>query len=396
MWKLLSMKKNLVAFVSYAHADDAYDKGAITDLARRLEGAIRAFTGQSDLQVFIDRTSIEWGDTWRIRLAEGLADSMILIAIVTPNYLSSHECRNEIEAFLALPEREHWLLPIYYMEVTDFDARDDLVSKAIHRQQYKDWHELRTVGRTSIKLRKAIEELARRIRDLLRTAQLEQQSNLPVVSEDSSREYRAQATGADAKGRDWIDCVLAARAASDNEEYALARALLLEALDQSRNAELLHELAFVDWYDGALDAAVAEFEQALAELPAESDRLTVLSNLGQARVERGDFKRGIDELTTVVEKHPDEVVRAYARSTRALGFGGIGRFQEALEELAAAEQVTPDNAWLHFNRARVLDWQKDPGASACYLRSLVLKSPPLNRPKRQMAQRRLLEMGWRG
>ncbi|HSB69265.1 MAG TPA: hypothetical protein VLT62_08050, partial [Candidatus Methylomirabilis sp.] len=157
------------------------------------------------------------------------------------------------------------------------------------------------------------------------------------------------------------------------------------------NAELVHELAIVDWYDGALDAAVAEFEQALT---AGIDRITVLQGLGQARVERGDFQLGIEELTAVVEHHPDDLARAYARSTRAVGFGGIGRFRDALEELAAAEQVTPDNAWLHFNRARVLDWQRDPRASASYIRSLVLTSPPLNRPKRQMAQRRLLEIGW--
>jgi hypothetical protein len=74
----------------------------------------------------------------------------------------------------------------------------------------------------------------------------------------------------------------------------------------------------------------------------------------------------------------------------------IGRFQQALDELASAEQVTPDNAWLHFNRARVLDWQGDQAQAArvSCLRSLVLESPPLNRPKRQMAQRRLHELGW--
>jgi hypothetical protein len=88
-------------------------------------------------------------------------------------------------------------------------------------------------------------------------------------------------------------------------------------------------------------------------------------------------------------------LQAYARSARALGLGGIGRFPEAIKELAAAEQVTPDNAWLHFNRARVLDWQGDPAACASYVRSLVLQSPPLNRPKRQMAQLRLRDLGWR-
>jgi hypothetical protein len=101
----------------------------------------------------------------------------------------------------------------------------------------------------------------------------------------------------------------------------------------------------------------------------------------------------------VIERHSDSISyigQAYARSTRALGLGGIGRFQEAFEEFAAAERVTPKSAWLHFNRARVLDWQGDPTARAGYLRSLVLGDPPLNRPKRQMAQRRLAVLGLEG
>lgn len=386
------MAKNLVAFVSYAHDDDEYDEGAITHLARRLEGALRAFTGQSDLQVFIDRASIEWGDTWRLRIAQGLADSMIMIIIVTPNFLSSDECRGEIEGFLALSERERWLLPIYYIEVIDLELRDDPVSRAVCQQQFEDWRELRNVSRTSIKVRKAIEKLARRIRDLLKAQREEEQSHLPVITSDSSRGYRAHTKGEEVDEGDWIDSVLLAQAAREDEEYGLARALLLEVQDHSPNPAILHELAIVDWYDGALDSAVEEFEQVL---DAGMDRILVLHGLGQALVERGDFERGIEELTTVIEHDPDAISRAYARSTRALALGGLGRFEDALKELAATEQVTPDNAWLHFNRARVLDWKGDPDATRSYIRSLLLCSPPLNRPKRLMAQRRLAELGRR-
>ncbi|MFA5111412.1 MAG: TIR domain-containing protein [Desulfobaccales bacterium] len=387
------MSKNLAAFVSYAHLDDEYEGRAITHLASRLEGALRAFTGKKDQKVFFDRASIDWGDAWKACIDLNLTKSSILIPIVTPFYLSSEECRKELEQFLSLPEGEHWLLPIYYREVTDFDTRDDAVSRAVRKHQWDDWRELRTTGRASAKVRKAIEKPAKRIRDLLQTARLPDQSSPVVVQSETYSEYRAQAPGVEAEGDDWIDFVLNAQAATDDEEYGLARALLLSALDRFPDEpELMHELAIVDWYDGALDASVVEFEQALAK---GIDRITVLQGLGQARVELGDFERGIEELTEVIEHHPDHIARTYARSTRALGYGGIGKFQEAIEELTSAERVTPDNAWLHFNRARVLDWLKDPGASASYIHSLILNSPPLNRPKRKMAQRRLLEIGWR-
>jgi tetratricopeptide (TPR) repeat protein len=265
--------------------------------------------------------------------------------------------------------------------------------------QYKDWTQLRTLGRRTLKVRNAIEQLATEIRNRLRTTRAES-SQLPVVRSDASREYRAQVAGDDAATDDWADLLVAARAAIDADEIGLARALLLDGIDRFANAELVHELAIADWSDGALDEAVAEFEKAL---DMGHPKIIVLHCLGQARIERGEFERGIAELTTVID-HPDygdvdpaaaRASQAYARSARALGLGGIGRFAEAIEELAAAEQATPDNAWLHFNRARVLDWQGDPAACASYVRSLVLQSPPLNRPKRQMAQLRLRDLGWR-
>jgi hypothetical protein len=387
----------IIAFVSYAHDDDVFDRGAISYLAQKVERTLRTFTARSDLVVFFDRKSIDWGDAWRARVAEGLADSAVLIAIVTPNFLSSEECRSETEAFIRLPQWDRWLLPIYYIEVDDFDTRKDPVTAAVRSVQYKDWTQLRTLGRGSQKVRRAIEQLARDIQNRLRTT-LAKSSKSPVVESNPSREYRAQVARDDAATSDWIDVLLAAHAAREAEEFGLARALLLHGIDQFANAWLVWELASVDWYEGVLDDAVAGFERALDMPPDEEfSTIAVLHNLGQARIERGEFERGIAELTTVIE-HPDGLdvdEQAYARSARALGLGGIGRFQEAIEELAAAEQVTPENAWLHFNRARVLDWRGDPAACASYVRSLVLQSPPLNRPKRQMAQQRLRDLGWR-
>ena len=162
MGRCCSCQRILVAFVSYAHNDDEYDAGAITDFASRLQGALRAFTGKNDLEVFFDRTSIKWGDAWRDCIAEGLTDSAILILFLTPNYLSSSECRKEVEDFLTPAGRERWLLPIHYIEVSDLHVRDDPVSRKVRSKQLEDWLELRTVDRKSRKVRKAIEELAKR------------------------------------------------------------------------------------------------------------------------------------------------------------------------------------------------------------------------------------------
>ena len=129
--------------------------------------------------------------------------------------------------------------------------------------------------------------------------------------------------------------MVAARAAIEADEFGLARALLLNGIDRFANAWLVCELANADWYEGALDDAVAGYERALdMGLDIGLSKITVLHSLGQARIERGEFERGIAELTTVID-HPDYgdvdpadalVFQAYARSARALGLGGIGRF----------------------------------------------------------------------
>jgi hypothetical protein len=381
----------VIAFVSYAHADDVLDEGAILDFGKRLELTLRAQTGRTDLPVFVDRKSIDWGDAWRARITAALAASAILIPFVTPNFLSSEECRKEIEEFIALPERAHWLLPIYYIDVIDLETRGDAVSMAIRERQWEDWRQLRNIGQKTLKVKKSIERLATKIRDRLHT----ESPGLLVVKSDASREYRVQSVGANTELRDWFDYALWADAAMDHHEYGLARAVLLGALDRFDNPELVYQLAMADWYAGALDNAVAEFEQALNR-GVDVDEIEALLCLGQARVERGDFEHGIKDLTVVIERGRNYKDEAYARSARALGLGALGRFQEAFEEFAAAERLTPKSAWLHFNRARVLDRQGDPAARESYLRSLVLGDPPLTRPKQQIAQQRLDALGWPG
>ncbi|MEO1246428.1 MAG: TIR domain-containing protein [Pseudomonadota bacterium] len=378
------MKPNHVVFISYAHDDDAYDSGGIKQLAGRLERSIRAFTGQRDLQVFFDQQSIEWGDAWRTRIAEGLGESTLLITVVTPTYLSSTECRNEFEDFLSQPDREKWLLPIYYIDVPDLEKRDDPVSERMQQRQYADWRELRMTTPSSIKVRKAVESLATRIRDLLKASR-SAESGMPV--EEQTLEYRAQSARPPDEDVDWFDYAMEARALADMEEFGLARALLTGAMEQfGQEGNLFFELATVDWYDGWLEDAVKHFEVALT---AGVDRLDVLQGLGQVRIETGDYERGIRELDEVIASHTDAIAAAYARSSRALGIAALGNHDEALDELQSAELETPGNSWLHFNRGLILDWMENPRAVSSYVNSLILNEPPLNRPKRLMAQERL-------
>src|SRR5262245_610705 len=177
-------------------------------------------TGRSDLGVFFDRSAIEWGDSWRARIVEGLDSSTALIAVVSPNYLTSAECCREYEDLVRTTSATRWFLPLYYIEVDDLAERDDAASAAGRAHQWDDWRELRTSGPTSRKVRTAVEKLATRIRDLLReneSTAVDSAEPGPAPSA-APREIRAQVPAAEDGEVDWIDQAIEAQAALDDEE----------------------------------------------------------------------------------------------------------------------------------------------------------------------------------
>ena len=85
-------------FISYSRADnDVYD-GIVDRLKHELEGRFEAATG-SQLQVFLDRDSIGWGEHWREKIAEAITGSTLFIPVITMRYFNRDSCRDEFSAF---------------------------------------------------------------------------------------------------------------------------------------------------------------------------------------------------------------------------------------------------------------------------------------------------------
>ena len=159
------------AFMSYVRFDDAHEDGQLSAFRERLAGEIRIQTGR-EFPIFQDRNDIAWGQNWRQRIEETLDEVTLLLVIVTPGLFQSLACRDEVAQF---HEREvkldhgDLILPVYYvsaMEMDDPDLRaaDDLAS-LLWSRQYADWRELRFEPLTSPVVRKALAQLASRMRD---------------------------------------------------------------------------------------------------------------------------------------------------------------------------------------------------------------------------------------
>ncbi len=145
-------------FVSYARKDnapvDASTEGWVTAFVRRLQAQHMSYAGKP-LNVFFDTDSIDPGVDWRGRLREGLRQSRLFIAFLSPHYRDSEVCRWEFEEYLRL---EHTLargdggvMPIFFVAMPEIFTADDgafgpevrfLVSEIKRRNvkfDLKDW-----------------------------------------------------------------------------------------------------------------------------------------------------------------------------------------------------------------------------------------------------------------
>ncbi|WP_433167168.1 TIR domain-containing protein [Kribbella sp. CA-247076] len=160
-----------IGFWSYVHKDDEGVDGRILRLARRLSDEFSLLTGQ-ELSIFIDRSSLEWGNEWDQRINVALQETTFFIPVITPRYFLSSACRGELLRFSGYARSlgaEELLLPIYYVNVADLaDDSDDEAKALIAKTQYQDWRKLRLVDEGSAEYAQAVNDMALRLADISR------------------------------------------------------------------------------------------------------------------------------------------------------------------------------------------------------------------------------------
>jgi hypothetical protein len=105
---------------------------ACARIGRCDKGRVRSHD-PDELHLFLDRNSLERGDLWRERVEQALGEAPFFIAIVTPKYVRSVECRREL---LAVSREAHsrglgkLLLPILFIDIKDLNEESDALSLA--------------------------------------------------------------------------------------------------------------------------------------------------------------------------------------------------------------------------------------------------------------------------
>ena len=128
-------------------------------------------TGE-EFPIFQDRNDIAWGQNWQQRIDQALDAVTLLLVVITPGFFRSPVCRAEVERFAARERdlgRQDLILPMYYVSTPELDEperRDaDELARLLASRQFADWRELRFESVTSPVVRKALAQLASRMRD---------------------------------------------------------------------------------------------------------------------------------------------------------------------------------------------------------------------------------------
>jgi tetratricopeptide (TPR) repeat protein len=112
-------------FLSYSRHDN--QQGRITQLVDRIKQDFFPFA-KRDLVPFFDRDEIHGMQDWRQRILQGLRESRLLLACLSPTYLESEYCQWEMVEYLKY-EIGHLhgfngVAPIYYVQVPGWEDRD--------------------------------------------------------------------------------------------------------------------------------------------------------------------------------------------------------------------------------------------------------------------------------
>ena len=177
--------KTPLAFLSYAHTDDAHENGKLRQFAERLSGEVRLQYGE-EFPIFVDRKDLKWGQEWKARIEQSLDCVTFLIPIVTPGYLKSESCREEFLRFLKREKdlkRADLILPVYCVRCPVLEdeakrAADDL-ARELHGRQYKDWRPFRHEPWTTPEVGRVFEQMALEIVEALERDGLTPPHTLP-------------------------------------------------------------------------------------------------------------------------------------------------------------------------------------------------------------------------
>jgi hypothetical protein len=233
-----------VGFWSYAHEDDESEQGRIVRLAELIQAEYAMLTGGGQIEIFVDRKDLTWGEEWTRRIDQALAGTTFLIPVVTPRFFKRQECRRELLTFDMHAQSRNaaeLLMPLLYADVEGLEPEsDDEAMALVARRQYERWTDLRLEAEDSVEYRRGVNRLARRLVEIEQTLAIRPEV-IPIAS-DPSKAADCDSAKPDEEPSDEAPGLIDVLAASEiamprwNETIVRLGALLQEMGDAANEA----------------------------------------------------------------------------------------------------------------------------------------------------------------
>lgn len=296
-------------FVSYSHADDEDLGGVVSHFVANFEAIYTASTGRS-IKLFMDRSSIGWGDDWRQNIRESVENATVFIPFVTMRYFQSKSCLEELMTFYSNANQlgvTGLLLPIVILGskgIRADDPREEV--RLIERLQYENLEKAWQAGYDSPEWRSAMLRLAERLQQALDKSE---QSLIDVASNDVGMGPTTEMQGA-------------ADISALNSRAELLRPVVEETLDSLKRffAISQEELMGVEWGSLSSNQQTARFIRAAtridsvsADLEEQGNRL--LSEVSQFDVE---LRAIVSELRDIGDPSATQLLKTLLSGTESL------------------------------------------------------------------------------
>ncbi|HVC63164.1 MAG TPA: SUMF1/EgtB/PvdO family nonheme iron enzyme [Acetobacteraceae bacterium] len=169
---------NPTGFWSYTSSDDRASGGRLSRLRLLLAQHLQLRIGREPkVQIFQDVAAIPYGTDWLKEIHRALDASSFFIPIVTPAFLQSEMCCQEVMHFHAREAalgRDDLIFPLHYIDVDDVDesrrqeVRDPRVLALLRARQMIDFRQLRLRDPKSETVEEKLDAFARSLRLALR------------------------------------------------------------------------------------------------------------------------------------------------------------------------------------------------------------------------------------
>ena len=354
------MSKPIKVFITYAHTNSAAKDELIKHLA--------LLQHQGMIDIWYDNEILP-SNKWRDAISSNLADSDLLLYLVSTSSLASENCNKELAKALTGKIR---IVPIiledcdwFHHELSDFQALPDKGRPII------EWED-RSEGWQNVVngIRKTIREMQSYLPDA---------KNKNKYYKTDSKEFHAELLfqygnsllmlgQIDRAIEVYSDVIeLNPRAAhvynNRGEAYRIKNEIDRAIEDYTAAIEL--DLELVEAYNnrgvayrnkGEIDDAIADYNAAIQLKPIYAEAYV---NRGVAYNSKGEFEQAIENYNTALKLKPKEPV---TYNNRGVAYLYKGELNQAIEDYSRAIGLKPDYANAYYNRGEALlrlsEWEQ--------------------------------------